>query len=45
MKTTRLRNGRSEVLNPARAAEFSPEHAHPLKNPPIQRVSGSVSLG
>ena len=42
---SRLRNGRSRVLNLAGAAEFSPEHAHPLQNPSIQRVSGSVSLG
>jgi len=45
IKMTRLLNGRSGVLNPAGAGEFSPEYAHQVQNPPIQRVSGSISLG
>ena len=40
-----LQTGRCGVLSPEGAGEFSPEHADPLQRTPIQRASGSISLG
>ena len=39
----KLHTGRSDVLIPVGSREFSSEPPDPLRRPPIQRVSGSIS--